>query len=98
MPYIDKKSKSRLLPQLESIFCDSEGELCYAVSVLMMEFCKHREPLNFSTLNSAIGAVRYAANHFEDRILKPYEQQKMRENGDIYQEFIRNTNLKTLFG
>ncbi|KKL57029.1 hypothetical protein LCGC14_2239470, partial [marine sediment metagenome] len=37
------------------------------------------------------------ADEFKRRILGPYEQQKMRDNGDIYQAFIRESNLNTLF-
>lgn len=98
MPHIDKKSKMTLQPMLEAIPIGSEGELAYAVTMLMQRFCLNRLPLSFGTINACIGAVRLAADHFSDRILEPYEKQKARENGDVYKDFIRDSGITTLFG
>ncbi|KKK89467.1 hypothetical protein LCGC14_2732800 [marine sediment metagenome] len=99
MPYIEKQRKAELKPLLDKINLAGSGELTYAVSILMMNFLKRTSPhlLTFSILNSCIGAVERATDEFKRRILDPYEQQKIRDNGDIYQEFIRDSNINTLF-
>ncbi len=99
MPYIEKQRKAELKPLLDKIYLSGSGEITYAVSILMMNFLKHNSPhlLTFSVLNTCIGAVERALDEFKRRILDPYEQQKIRDNGDIYQEFIRDSNINTLF-
>ena len=99
MPYITKQEKAELKPLLDQIKLASAGTLTYAVSILMINYLKNTSPhmLTFSALNACIGAVERATDEFKRRILDPYEQQKIRDNGDIYQEFIRDSNINTLF-
>ena len=99
MPYITKQEKTELKPLLDQVSISTPGSLTYAVSILMMSYLKPtvNNPLSFTSLNSVIGAVERALDEFKRRILDPYEQQKIRDNGDIYQEFIRNSNINTLF-
>ena len=99
MPYIDKTRKGELRPLLDKIKFAGPGDLTYAVSVLMINYLTTLSPhmLTFHALNGCIGAVELAIHEFKRRILDPYEQQKIRDNGDIYQEFIRDSNINTLF-
>ncbi len=99
MPYIDKHRKAELKPLLDQILLSSPGDITYAVSILMINYLKRNSPhmLTFTSLNSCIGAIERALDEFKRRILDPYEQEKIRDNGDIYQEFIRDSNINTLF-
>ena len=99
MPYITKQEKDELKPLLDQIKLSGPGQLAYAVSILMINLLRHSSPhmLTFLVLNATIGAVERALDEFKRRILDPYEQQKIRDNGDVYQEFIRESNINTLF-
>jgi len=98
MSNIDKAGKARLKPLLDQIGMDSAGELSYCISKLMMQYCSQRSPLTHDSLTACIGSAQAAVDTFTARVYGPFHAQEARENGDIYQEFIRTSNLKTLFG
>lgn len=94
----DKKAKERLNHMVDVIYADTEEELDYCVSRMMMNYCRAREPLTHDLLNKTMGAVSLAVSTFQARVYGPFHAQQAREKGDPYQEFIRDSNLKTLFG
>jgi hypothetical protein len=83
MPYIKKRERDKITKgltlALEDI--DTKGELCFAIYYLMKEFAEME--MNFDNASNAIAAADCAKLEFYRRILAPYEDQKIQENGDI---------------
>lgn len=60
----------------------SAGDLTYAISKLVWTWVKPRKSyLNFAIV---IGCLICAAFEFYRRVVAPYEDQKIQENGDVY--------------
>jgi len=84
MPYIkqDRRKKfddllAQLGPQIKN-----KGEMNYCVSILMQWYVSvHGE--SYQTLSDAKNALTDAASEFERRRLHPYEDEKIKENGDL---------------
>lgn len=94
MPYIKKHDQERLKPILSKALIADKGELCYGISQLMMSFVKAKgKPLSYQTLSDARAAAIDAAFEWQDRVMRRYEDLKIRENGDIFQDFIRELNI-----
>lgn len=85
MPYI-----RQLLRDL--LWCDqsgklrrsqSPGELNYALTTMLLAYLP--TPLTYQALNDCLGALEGAKLEFYRRVVVPYEQKKMEENGDVYE-------------
>lgn len=81
MPYIKQEDRGRATPMLADV--RTAGELNYAISVLLCEYVD-RHGLCYETLNAAVGAVDGAKAEFQRRVVAPYEDRKISENGDVY--------------
>jgi hypothetical protein len=83
MPYI--KGQRR---RSEIAFGDSPaknaGELNYLITLLLLDYLKEKE-LSYQTLNDIVGALEGAKLEFVRRVVNPYEDQKIKENGDVYE-------------
>ena len=75
MPYIPKDRRGRLP--------ENSGELNYAFTYLINYYLGLRGK-SYQTLNDIIGALEGAKLEFVRRIVNPYEQVKMEDNGDVY--------------
>jgi hypothetical protein len=86
MPYIDKGRRLLLQPSTE-VGGDKEvtsaGELNYMITMLCLDYLK-QTGYSYSTLNSIVGALECAKQEFYRRAAVPYEDIKMRQNGDVY--------------
>lgn len=80
MPYIDKESKLRLA---DSGSPETPGELNFAFTAILIDYVKRRGK-TYQTLNDVIGALECAKLEFQRRVVAPYEDKKIRENGDVY--------------
>ena len=80
MPYLDKEIRASLdegrVPQ-------EAGELNYLVTRLCDAFLM-RTGLSYKNINQAIGALECAKLELYRRIAAPYEDQKARDNGEVY--------------
>ena len=83
MPYIDNDERNTL--QLEPIAnaITSPGMLNYAITYLADHYLR-REPLNYARINEVIGVLACAQQEFYRRVAVPYEDEKMRSNGDVF--------------
>lgn len=79
MPYITKD----LRHELKFRAPDSVGELNYAISMLLVQYLKHKG-LRYATLNDIVGAIESAKAEFQRRVVNPYEDSCIQKNGDIY--------------
>jgi hypothetical protein len=81
MPYISEKAKKEIKAGREP---RSVGELNYCITNLIIEYC-HSVP-NYSDFNDVIGALELSKAEFIRRMVTPYEEKKILENGDVYGE------------
>lgn len=82
MPYISPESRAELKSGKRKP--RTKGELNYCVTRLMIEYC--HDNLSYDDINDVIGAVECAKMEFYRRVAIPYENKKMKENGDVYQD------------
>ena len=80
MPYISLSSRARV-DRTEPI---SPGELNYAITMLLVRYLRRHTPLSYLLINDIIGALDAAKLEFVRRIVGPYENVKIDENGDVY--------------
>jgi hypothetical protein len=84
MPYIDPKKRRILVhTSAESYWPATVGELNYYVTCAVDSYIAENG-LNYSTLNAVIGVLECAKLELYRRVVAPYEDQKMKDNGDVY--------------
>lgn len=86
MPYVKQEDRDRVLLTVP----ETPGELNYAVSQIVEEYVAHKL-LNYQTINDVVGALEGAKIEFYRRLAVPYEEVKIKENGDlnVYEKFSR---------
>ncbi len=80
MPYIHQKERDIL-----DAFSDgatTPGELNYLLTMTCLSYLKGREGYRF--YNDVIGALECCKLEMYRRAVAPYEDQKIKENGDVY--------------
>ena len=78
MPYITKKERE--LRQSGNIL--TQGELNYRITSLCIQYLE-TNGLHYSVINEVVGALECAKLEFYRRVAIPYEDKKIKENGDI---------------
>ena len=90
MPYIHPESRRMLDNTINNLIACLErhtaleisvGELNYVVTCLV--FAKWRNNTSYSTGNAIIGMLECAKTEFYRRHLAPYEDEKIKQNGDV---------------
>lgn len=84
MPYIDKKT--RLLMDTTLRGSRNAGELNYEITRLIRQYLENNAPLNYQIINDIVGALEGAKLEFVRRIVNPYEDYKIDQNGDVYND------------
>lgn len=88
MPYISQERRQQLEPQI----IDGKihwppvltvGELNYRITQLVMDYV-NRVGQSYIVMNDVIGAMESAKLEFYRRIVVPYEDTKIQQNGDVY--------------
>jgi hypothetical protein len=88
MPYVDQASRARLQPIVDA-FAQSlssqvtAGELNYLFTRLAQEFVRRRG-VSYQSLNDVTGALHNCASELYRRVAAPYEDAKIRANGDVF--------------
>jgi len=59
------------------------GELNYVISKLIYLWC--RQENSYKKLNDAIGVLECAKQEVYRRMVIPYEEQKRKENGEVFE-------------
>lgn len=80
MPYIKPNDRIRV----RDMCPQTAGELNYCISQLYLQYMQTKG-LNYLTINDILGATEGAKLEFYRRIAVPYEEIKIKENGDIYE-------------
>lgn len=89
MPYIPTQDRNRYSHELGNLLAliakegISNGELNYLITQLARGYlAKHGTTYN--TISDVIKAMECAKLEFYRRVAAPYEDQKIKENGDVY--------------
>jgi hypothetical protein len=80
MPYITQASRELVLQHDKP---RTPGELNFVLSLLVWEYFKHNGK-NYQAINDVVGALEGAKLEFYRRVAAPYEDSKIKENGDVY--------------
>ncbi len=87
MPYINKGSRKRLEADLNHLITNlnmysfDEGELNYVISRMLNASFQVRR--KYSEANKLIGILECVKQEFYRKQVVPYEEEKIKENGDI---------------
>lgn len=80
MPYIKQNQRDYLERQP---WPQTAGELNYMFTTLINKYGVENG-VSYRTINDILGALEGAKLEFYRRIVAPYEDQKIKENGDVY--------------
>lgn len=88
MPYIKQERREELFESGEYHTPETAGELNFMITQLLINFLDDPEPphtrQSYEKYNAAIGALECAKLELYRRLIVPYEDNKIRVNGDVY--------------
>ncbi len=80
MPYIKQAMRKTLDRPKQWI--EGPGELNYVITRAIQTYLP--PDMSYQVINDVIGALECAKQEFYRRVVVPYEQEKIEENGDVY--------------
>jgi hypothetical protein len=88
MPYIKPEDRERM-SVMDVCRAGTPGELNYQITKLCLGYIARRFDvegikLNYQAINDIVGALEGAKLEFYRRVAAPYEDTKIKENGDVY--------------
>ena len=86
MPYIkNEATKDTISSHMEEVVSTivNPGHLNYAITSLINQYYKDTGP-SYVAINDIIGSLECAKAEFYRRVAVPYEEEKIKENGDVY--------------
>jgi len=84
MPYILPKDRTELLANNEYRYPESAGELNFLFTKLIDLYLGVNK--NYQAINDCLGALEGAKLELYRRVAAPYEDKKIKANGDVYSE------------
>jgi len=81
MPYIKQIARKKLAVVMA--IPKTSGELNYMITCLVTDYMTAKGK-SYETINDIVGALEGAKLEFYRRIAAPYEDLKIKENGDVY--------------
>ncbi len=88
MPYIIKDRRDRL-SALPGYHPEDAGELTYILTTICKNYLDARET-KYHHFNTVIGALECCKLELYRRKIVPYENKKILENGDVYDQGVSN--------
>lgn len=82
MPYISEEKREKVDPVLNFIISRNikpDGELNY----LLYKYCKYHIAPSYNNYKNFCGELRQCITEIERRLLAPYEDDRIKENGDV---------------
>jgi hypothetical protein len=79
MPYIQKSEREELC----ELAPETAGQLNYLFTAIIIQYIETKGK-SYQTINDIMGALTGAQAEFYRRVVVPYEDLKIRENGDVY--------------
>ena len=83
MPYIERSERQAL--ENDTIQVQTPGQLNYCFTMLALEYLETRGE-SYQVYNDIVGALEGAKMEFYRRVAVPYENSKIKLNGDVYGE------------
>lgn len=91
MPYIKQTRRDALFSDSVEDYdssLQSAGELNYMFTTYIIDYVK-KHGLSYQTCNDVVGALENCKDEFQRRIQHQYETQKVKENGDVYEDLLK---------
>lgn len=84
MPYIHQNDRIKFDDHIKSLIenINNKGELTYCLYTLMVKFFRKCD-LSYTNISSVKSSGQDATDEFTRKYLNPYEDRKIKENGDI---------------
>lgn len=82
MPYIKEYLRDLMKPEVQGNSLTA-GELNFQITSLVFDYYQ-RHDHDYQTINDIVGALEGAKLEFYRRVAVPYEDAKIKENGDVY--------------
>lgn len=88
MPYINKENREHLEPAIAEAVKHlkdvefGKGDMNFFITRLVHEYILHHGK-RYATLSDVTGVLNDAKTEFERRVVAPYEDEKIKENGDV---------------
>ena len=92
MPYIHPERKKLIDGGTDKM---SSGDLNYLITKLIIRYMEAKGE-SYKTFNDIVGALDNAKDEFRRRVLHPYEDMKLLENGDVYASRDIGSSLSTV--
>ena len=87
MPYVDVRSKARLDEGGRGGDPITAGQLTYLIQQQLQRYLRSRgSDVRYEDLAVCLGALEGAKLDITNRIIIPYEEIKLRQNGDVWDE------------
>ncbi len=100
MPYIEDRDKivyEQGLNEITDAFARvgaGDGDLNYVLTkVAIAWLLYHQPPYNYSLRSAVMKAFTCAGFEWYERVMRPYEDKKREENGEVYPEELRGVYL-----
>lgn len=85
MPYIKPEpNREAIDPHIQPLFDNiaDVGDLNYTITRLAMKYLLAKG-LNYANMNSVAGVLQKVLAEFDERVVRPYEDLKIKQNGDV---------------
>lgn len=82
MPYI-KQPRRDQVENVVGTMIDEDIQANGDLNYILFHYCRHRIKPSYNNYKNYIGELRQCATEIERRLLAPYEDQKIIENGDV---------------
>ena len=83
MPYITRAAKNSIHHWRDPRGAETPGELNYKLTLQILAYWRGSRQ-NYQVINDIVGALEGCKAEFQRRVVAPYEDQKIKENGDVY--------------
>jgi broad-specificity NMP kinase len=88
MPYIDNNRRAEIAQELgdllEVLDSTDPGEMNYVITAIMTDHLRFGRGIYYQKINELIGILECAKLELYRRLAAPYEDEKIKENGDVY--------------
>lgn len=92
MPYITQEARVDLLN--DGLDLEEPGELNFLITTTVLRYIKNRKA-SYAAFNDVLGVLEAVKHELYRRMIAPYEDRKLAENGDVYPELAKMTSAKT---
>jgi len=83
MPYITKDQRAEVRIDYRDRMPNDAGELNYTLTIVCLDYLSNKGE-RYATMNDVVGALESCKLEMYRRLVSPYEDKKIEENGDVY--------------